>query len=183
MGLEQVKKEILEHAEKEADAILKTANSEARELINEAIKKAEEYREKATQNAEKTMNSIEKMEIAATRLEIKKQLLDKKKDIIENIFAKAKEKISDMPQKDRDVYVTKLIEKAMKETDVKYVYANEKDSKAVKRFKGIEFIECDIMGGIIAENNDKTIRVDYSFEELLNGLKERSLQDLAQILF
>ena len=40
-----------------------------------------------------------------------------------------------------------------------------------------------MIGGIIAENGEKTIRVNYSFETLLESVKEAELQNISKILF
>ena len=41
----------------------------------------------------------------------------------------------------------------------------------------------DIVGGIIAENQDETVRVDYSFDSMLQNMEENELQSINKILF
>ena len=38
-------------------------------------------------------------------------------------------------------------------------------------------------GGLIAENKDGTVRVDYSFDTMLQTIKENELQSINKVLF
>ncbi|MEK6876839.1 MAG: V-type ATP synthase subunit E family protein, partial [Nanoarchaeota archaeon] len=60
------------------------------------------------------------------------------------------------------------------------VYCNKNDAKLVKGFKAES---SDITGGLIAENADGTVRVDYSFDTMLQNVKENELQKISKILF
>ena len=41
----------------------------------------------------------------------------------------------------------------------------------------------NLIGGLIAENKEKTTRVDYSFETILDGIKDSELQNINKSLF
>ena len=41
----------------------------------------------------------------------------------------------------------------------------------------------DIIGGLIAENKDGTVRVDYGFDTMLQNIKENELQSINKVLF
>jgi len=73
--------------------------------------------------------------------------------------------------------------RAQKEIPVKNVFANAIDKAAVQSIKGIMFHQSDISGGIIAENDDGTVRIDYSIDELLACVRKQYLQETAAILF
>ncbi|MFC1754733.1 V-type ATP synthase subunit E family protein, partial [Thermoproteota archaeon] len=76
-----------------------------------------------------------------------------------------------------------LVDQAKKEIEVEYVYANRNDQKIIDRIPGVKFREGDFSGGIIAENKDGSIRVDYSFEELLDSIEKENMQEIAAKLF
>ena len=61
-----------------------------------------------------------------------------------------------------------------------HIYCSKKD---VKFLKGLDAKPVEIAGGLIAENREKTIRVDYSFETLLQGIKESEMQHINKLLF
>ena len=180
MGLEAVKEEILGNAKEQANSLLAEGRKEANRLIKDAEKKIEEIKSKAEEATKKSCEIIKRQELASADLEIKKITLETKKQIIENLFAEVCRKLESLDDKKRDEYIKKLIERAKKDIEVSFVYCNKKDLKILK---GINAEAISIIGGIIAENKDKTIRVDYSFESTLQSIKENELQNMNKITF
>jgi len=113
-------------------------------------------------------------------MESKKLLLEAKKKVVEGVFSDAIRKLETLDDKKREAYTDRLLEKAKKDIEIAHVYCNKKDSKLLKGFK-LEPIS--IAGGLIAENKEKTIRVDYSFETILQGIKENEMQNINKVLF
>lgn len=107
-------------------------------------------------------------------------LLEAKKQVIEAVFIEAKKRLESLDDKKRESYTTKLVEKIKNDIEPAYIYCNKKDTKFLKGFN-VEAI--GMIGGIIAENKDRTIRVDYSFETMLQSIKENELQNISKILF
>ena len=50
-------------------------------------------------------------------------------------------------------------------------------------FRSVKPDEADILGGIIAESASGEFRVDYSYDALLEQLRERLLPALNEVLF
>jgi len=180
MGLDQVKEEIISKAKQEADVLLKEGKDEAARIMKDAEEKAKQSKAKIELELEKLQESIKKKEIAASELEIKKMFLEEKKKAVENVFSEVRKKINDLSGNKREEHIKKLIEKAKKELDVKYIYCSKKDVNLIHDF---EAIEEDISGGVIAENENRDVRVDYSYETLLESIKEKYLQELGKLLF
>ena len=129
---------------------------------------------------ESEVGLINKREAASARLESKKLYLSFRKEFIDESFSLVHEKLSKLPDSARAAHIKKLLEKAGSEIDVSVVQCNKKDCKFVSNFK---VIEADILGGIIAESADGTLRVDYSYETLLAQLKDSLLPELNETLF
>ncbi len=180
MGLEAVKEEIIRNAKAQEETLIAEAKNEARKIMKETEKKIEEIREKNNAELKKRADIIKKQELASAELENKKMLLEAKKQLIESVFSEAKNKVESLDEKKRMAYIKKLLEKAKKDIEVEYVYCNKKDLKLLKDFSP-EAI--DITGGLITENKDKTVRVDYSFDTMLQNIKENELQSINRILF
>ena len=180
MGLEEVKQEIIDKANEKAESIISEGKKEAERIVQEANSHIREYRQKSKEEGEKTAANMEKLGIAAANNEAKRLELEMKKRLILTAFEEAKEKIVKAADSKRQDYLRKLIEKAMKEIDVETIYCSKKDSKNIK---GLSFKESDIEGGIIAENKDGTVRIDYSFGTLLDSIKEKELHKIAGIIF
>ena len=180
MGLEKVKEEIISKAKLNANALIKEGRDEFARMMKDTEEKVKKSKEKIVEELKKIQDNIKKKEIASSELEIKKSILEEKKRAIEDVFKEVRNRINSLNDKKREEYVKKLIEKAKKEIDVKYIYCNKKDGKFVSGFK-VE--ETEILGGIIAENEGRDVRVDFSYDAILEGLKDNYLQDLGKILF
>lgn len=183
MGLEEVKKEILEKAGLEAKRIISEARGEAEAITKDTEKQVSDYKERSDKEALKLIETIERKEKAGAEFDAKKLKLDRKKELVDAAFNNVKKTLAKMPEKKREEYIKKLIDKAKKEIDVAYVYANSNDRKIVERIPGIKYKEAEIVWGIIAENIDGSIRVDYSYEEVLDSVEKENMQEIATKLF
>ena len=180
MGLETVKDEIMNSAKEQSNSSISEARKEANRIIKEAEKKIEDMKEKSEAETKKLIDTIKRQELASAELENKKILLEAKKQIIENVFAESRKKLENLDDKRREEILKKLLEKAKNEIEVANIYCNKKDSKFLKVFN---VGNVDIIGGLIAENKERTIRVDNSFETMLESIKEKELQNINKILF
>jgi len=180
MGLESVKEELLSNAKEQSDSLIAEARKEAGRIMKEAGKKIEEMKEKSDIAAKKAMDAVKRQELSSAELECKKMSLEAKKQAIQNAFNEAKSRLENLDDKKREKYIKSLLEKVKKDIEVSYIYCSKKD---VKFLKGSNCETASIIGGIIAENKDKTIRVDYSFETMLDTIKEDKLQEINKMLF
>lgn len=183
MGLEEVKQEILNHGEKQANSITKEGETEAQKIHAEALKKVEDYKVKSAEHTQNLVATMEKRELARASFDVRKKLLDKKKEIIDEVIDGVKEDIKKLPVAKQEQYIKNLIAKAKQEIDVKFVYANAKDKSKVNKVKSVVFKPKPILGGIIAETSDTKISVDYSYEQLLETIREKHLQEIGSMLF
>lgn len=180
MGLEAVKAEILNNAKAQAAGVVAEARKEAGRIAREAEKNIGGMAERSEAETKKTLDLIKRQELASADLENKKMLLEAKKQVIDGVFAEALKRLESMGDRKQEAIIKKLLEKAKSDIEVAHVYCNKKDAKFLK---GLNAEHANIAGGIIAENGQKTIRVDYSFEIMLQGIKEAELQNISKVLF
>lgn len=180
MGLESVKEEVIRNAKEQASSMLAEARKEAAKIMRDAEAKAEEMKSKSESETKKIIETLKRQELASAELDSRKLVLDAKKQAIESVISEARKQLEALDDKKREACIKKLLDKASKEIDVAYVYCSRKDAKFVK---GFEAINSNIFGGIMAENKEQTIRVDYAFETLLETIKETEMQNLNKILF
>src|SRR3989339_434676 len=69
----------------------------------------------------------------------------------------------------------------MREAEKKAEELREKNDAETKKI--IDTIKRQELASAEPENKEKTVRVDYSFETLLDGIKENELQNISKILF
>lgn len=180
MGLETVKEEILNSAREQSNSLVAEARKEAGRMLREAEKNVEEMREKSDAETKRMLDMVKRQELASAELENKKMLLEAKKQVIESVFAEARKKLETMEEKKREACIKKLLERAKNDISIATVYCNKKDAKSLREFN-VETAE--ITSGFIAENKEKTVRVDYSFETILQGIQENELQSINKVLF
>ena len=180
MGLEAVKEEIIRSAKEQEASMLAEARKEAARLIREAEKKIEEMKAKMDIETKRRLDAIKKQEMASADMESRKMLLEAKKEIIESVFTEVRKSLASLDDRKKESYIRRLMEKARHDIEPVYFYSNKNDAKFLK---GVNSRPADIVGGILAENKDMTIRVDYSFESMLEIIKENELQSINKILF
>jgi V/A-type H+/Na+-transporting ATPase subunit E len=181
LGFAQLKKELIDKSEAEAERIIK----EARDKVL-ASKREDEAEEKALQaKSEEDIKNLQEMlerrEIASASLEAKKMGLLAKKELVEKAFEKAISELNRrLGDKDRRALIEKLVKKAESEIKVAKIRCNNKDSKYVA---GYQKTESDMLGGIIAEDKEGMVIVDYSFETMIGEIKESELSNITGIIF
>ena len=180
MGLETVKEEILSNAKEQSNSLIAEARKEANRIMREAENKIEEMKVKSEADIKRMLDTIKRQELANAELENKKMLLEAKKEVIESVFSDTKKKLENLDDKKMEAIIKILLEKAKNEIEVAHIYCNKKDTKLLKGFSAET---TEIIGGLIAENKERTIRVDYSFDTILESIKENELQSISKLLF
>lgn len=180
MGFNQLKKSITQKTDKEADRVVKEAYKEADEAKRKQEIELDEKEKQAMEDAKATTEMMEKRELASAGLEAKKKKLIAKKELVEKTFEEAKNNIDkQLKKKERKELIQKLLDKAQNEIDVGKVYCNKIDAELVS---GKEVEQKDMLGGIIVENKSGQVIIDYSFETLLEDIKNNQMSDITGIL-
>lgn len=167
-------------AKAHASSLIAEAKKEADRAMKEAENKSREINEKNELEIKNTIDRLKRQETASAELEKKKIILESKKQIIESVFIGAKKRLEELSDKEREHYIKNLLERVKDDIEPFYFYCSRCD---VKFLKEVDAKPIDIIGGLIAENKDKTVIVDYSFEELLESIKDYQLEEINKILF
>ncbi len=184
MGLQEVKEEVLDRAQKESQAIIAEAQKEAERIRKEAEARIREYRQKAEEAARYTLEIMEKRELAQAEFDGRKALLKKKRDSIEAVMKEVSASLAELPDKKREEYLRRLLDKASKEIDVATVFVNPKDRPFFQKMKNIECkTKESMLGGLIAQTGDGKVSIDERYDTFLDDLGERHLPELSKLLF
>jgi V/A-type H+/Na+-transporting ATPase subunit E len=180
MGLEEVRKEILSSAKAKAKGILKEGEQEV-EGINSSIEmRLKDRQAQLKQDMERSIRDFEERASAETASLVRKRRLSLEKEMIEESFSKAYSQLTKMDLKKREKLTLALFEKASKDFKFARLYCAKEDLKLLKKHNPIE---TDISGGIVLENEDGSVRLDLSFESLLESIKEDSMPSISKTLF
>ncbi|MDW7775140.1 MAG: V-type ATP synthase subunit E [Methanosarcinales archaeon] len=182
MGLEDVVNEILEQARSKAAAINARAEEDAATLIREARSRADEIIQIRQAEVDAYIERMRKQEISSAHLEMKRAALNAKKEILDSVYQSAKDAISSIPA-EKNVELLKRILDKQGSSGTK-VYSNEKDARLIREMTDLIYIGgIDCIGGLIIENDDSTVRMDYTYDRILEDVSEQSLKQISDILF
>lgn len=183
MGLEAIDKEIKQVVLNTANDLISQATADADQIIIKAKDKAKNIEIQVNQQTDQIISQLKNSFLAQAKFEIKKNELISKKNLVNLIFNKAKEEISKLNDKTVKELTIKLYNNAKKQLDVKYVLCNKNTAKALLIDKGITVEIVEMLGGIIAENKDRTLRIDNSFDTILEDVRRDFLAEISKGLF
>jgi len=187
MPLDKVLQEIQQKGEEEVRRIREEAEKEVEKILAEAKAEAEKILKKAREDAEKEAEAIRKQEISSVKLEMKRELLNVQKEILEDVSNLLKQKVRDMDEETRKKIISKLLEKNASPGMV--VYSRKEDEDIVKGL--IKELKLDVkyggnvecIGGVILEDTAGDIRLNLTFDELVNQVYEQKLSEVSKLLF
>ncbi|HLC93094.1 MAG TPA: V-type ATP synthase subunit E [archaeon] len=186
MGLENVKKGLVQQAQAEAKKILSQADKLAEQTIEEAKENASKIRARAKERAAQIADAEANEKGSAAKLRAKKQIAEATNAKMDEALAKAWEEFSSAAQgKGYEKMMEMLIEVAEKELGGKaIVYVNERDEKIAKKFsKNVSPKAANISGGAIVSTADGRISIDNSLEAIFAQKKDDAKKVLYMEMF
>ncbi len=91
------------------------------------------------------------------------------------------EKIQNLPKKDNEAMIKKMLEpydlKDMK------VYSNKRDEAFISSLAPIYGGNLDIIGGVVIESKDGALRYDLTYETLAREVFNNRMKEVSRILF
>ena len=175
MSLNEVKKEILNNAEKEANKILKQGEDERKKVLDVVNTRISEIKSELDTEVNKTLEQYKVFVTAEANSIVKKQRLNMEKELISEVFTKALDNLSNLSKSERSKHVKKLLSQSK---EYSKVYCSEKELSSVKNALKIE-----VLGGVVLEDKSSEVRLDLSYETLMESVKQENLTEVAKILF
>lgn len=177
MGFEEVKDDIIAKARSESDTIRSDALRKVKEIEKDLKDRLDALKKNHKDTIAAKLNQLEQIRKSDFESAASEIILSKKRQLIDDAVQDAKNQLLGSKT---DYYMGRLLEKAKKEIDVEKILCRKED---IHFFNGIKVFATDIDGGIIAENKDGTISIDYSYETILGSIRESNLQKIAEALF
>lgn len=188
MGLENVVADILDSAKGEVSAIVADRDSEVSLIIEEAKRTGERITGEKIASVEEETERVRRQEISSVNLEIRRMTLNARKEVLDETHIQAIRRVREL---DSEPLLRSLIR--AHSGDGTRVYSNLQDQPIVERLCD-ELLEdrlteleyagnIDCIGGIVLENEDGTVRLDYTFDTIMDEISERSMKQVSQILF
>ncbi|WEL19693.1 V-type ATP synthase subunit E [Candidatus Nanohalococcus occultus] len=179
MGLKEVKDDILQEAQQQADSITSDAQSKADEIIEEAENEADRILQEAEEEIEEEKESLEKQQLSNARMEAKKKKLDAKQNALEQVFDRFRDELEELSGEERQKFVANCLERA--EFEVGTVKASEefKDVVESEGFEPEDFHKT----GLVVVSEDGNRKQEYSLDRIVQSLKDEHRKEVSEVLF
>ena len=190
MSLETVVEDIRAEAREEAAAIREEAEARAQEILEEAEADAERLREEAEADAEREAEREREQAVSSAKLEAKQERLEARRDALQEVRAAVEERLAAMDGERREELTRALMANAAAEFDgeTASVLCRPADEALVTdltpEFEGfVHAGEADCLGGVVVESESSRVRVDNTFDSVLDDVWEDSLKNVSDRLF
>lgn len=188
MSLDTVVADIEAEAKAQAEEILETAASEAEEIRAEAETEAAAIREAAEREVETEIEQEREQKLSNATLEAKQEKLEARRDVLSTVRERVETAIEELPEDERETLTRELLEDAVTEFDEAAVYCRPADTDLLEAiladYEGFSLAgERECLGGVVLEGGDGRIRVDNTFDSVLETVWEANLKALSDVLF
>lgn len=179
MGLKEVKQEILNEAEKEAEEIKKQAEKKAEEIKKEAREKADSINSEAEKELEEEKSSLKKRAVSGARMEARKKKLKAKEEKINSVFRRFREELEDLDDERKKSFVENAIDRTG--FDVGKAFASE-GYRELLEDQGLDVETLDDEGFVLQSEDGERQR-KFTLERIVESFKESHRGEVAEVLF
>jgi len=182
MGLDTVVNDIIDVAQKEAARINAETDAEVSRILDEARQAAKTIMGERLAKAEDDIKKMRRQELSSSNLKVKRAVLNARKEVLENVYQQAVGKIATLSPSKNEELLKAMIEK--QQSNGTRIYSNRDSEKIVKKLSSLDYAgTIDCMGGVVIENEDGTVRLDYTYDVIFKQVNEQSLKQISDILF
>jgi V/A-type H+-transporting ATPase subunit E len=191
MSLDTVVEDIRTEAQERREEILAEAETEAEAIIEEAEADAEATVAQAEAEVEEEIAQERDQAISSANLEAKQRRLEARRDGLATVRSEVESAIADIDGEQRAELTRSLLDAAATEfeDDVPVrVYGRATDEPLLEdilsEYDGWEYAgERECLGGVIVESDESRVRVDNTFDSVLEEVWEDELKTVSSILF
>jgi V/A-type H+-transporting ATPase subunit E len=182
MGLDKVIERIQSEADVKIKGILQDAEKQAAEILQQKQRSLDELAILRRQEIEKQIETLRHQEESRIEIEVKKIRLNAEKDLLDLTYKECLSALQSLPSEKILVALLQMIHSELPEAEA--VYSNKRDEKILRSLTPLSSDgSLDCLGGIIAENHEKTLKVDYRYEVIAALVWDQSLKEIAEHLF
>ena len=191
MSLDTVVEDITEQAHARAEEIREEAEAQATEIVESANDDAERILEEAEEEAERQIEREREQRLSSAKLEAKQERLEARRDTLEMVRERAEDAIAELSGDRREELTRALLEASsaqFDESDTVRVYGRADDEELLESileaYDGYEYAgEHDCLGGVVVESDASRVRVNNTFDSVLEDVWEDNLKAINSRLF
>ena len=190
MSLDTVVEDVRDEARARAEEIHETADAEAEEIIAEAEADAEEIRDERLAEVERQIEQEREQTVSSAKLEAKQERLGARRDVLEEVYDDVESAIAGLEGERRRELTKTLLDASLAEFDDDEpvsIYARSSDVELVEDLLADANAEVDgevdCLGGVVAESDASRVRVNNTFDSVLESVWDDELKQVAERLF
>ena len=191
MSLETVVQDIRQTARERAEEIREEGEARADEIVAEAESDAEEILAQAEREAEREVEREREQRLSSANLEAKQERLAARRDVLQSVREDVEAEIAGLSGETREELTAELLDAAAAEfegLDAVSVYGRADDADLIEGlvadYDGYEYAgEYDCLGGVVVEAEASRLRVNNTFDSILEDVWEDELKEIAARLF
>jgi V/A-type H+-transporting ATPase subunit E len=191
MSLDNVVEDIRDEARARAEEIREEGERRASEIVEEAEADAEELLEERKREVERTVEQEREQALSSAKLEAKQERLEARRDVLEDVRSSVEEELASLSGARREELTRALLDQADEEFDEDAdvaVYGRASDETLLEDvladYEGFELAgEYDCLGGVVVESTSSRVRVNNTFDSILEGVWEDNLKEVSARLF
>lgn len=191
MSLETVAEDIRDEARARAREIEADADERVESIVAEAETDAEEIRADRTREVEREIAQEREQRLSSANLEAKQKRLEARRDVLEDVRERVEDEIAAIDGERRETLTDGLLADAAEEftegASVR-IYGRADDEallvELLEAYEGYEYAgEYDCLGGVVAESDSSRVRVNNTFDSVLENVWEDNLKEASSRLF
>lgn len=191
MSLDTVVEDIRDEARARADEIRSQGDARAAEIIADAEADAERIAEEREASVERQITQEREQTLSSAKLEAKQQRLEARRDVLQKVRTQVEDELVALSGTEREDLTRSLLADAAEEFDADadvgvYGRADDKTllTKILADYDGYSYAgEYDCLGGVVVESTASRVRVNNTFDSVLEDVWEDNLKELSVRLF
>jgi V/A-type H+-transporting ATPase subunit E len=191
MSLEHVVDDIKDEARARAEEIRAEAEDDAEAIIAEAEADAEEIKDERAAEVEAQIDQEREQAVSSANLEAKQQRLEARRDVLADVREDVEAALTELSGDRRESLTRSLIDEAAAEFDddaTVSVYGRSDDQELIEEiltdYDGFSFAgDRDCLGGVVVESETSRVRVNNTFDSVLDTVWDENLKELSAHLF
>jgi V/A-type H+-transporting ATPase subunit E len=190
MSLDTVVEDIRDEAHTRAEEIRAEGEQRAEEIVEAAEADAEEIRADAEAEVERSIEQEREQKLSSAKLEAKQERLQARRELLQDVRESVEERIADLEGERREELTRALLEAAAPEfadADSVLVHGAAGDQELLATIcadhDGFSVgDEVDCLGGVVVESEGSRVRVNNTFDSVLEEVWEENLRGISERL-
>jgi V/A-type H+-transporting ATPase subunit E len=191
MSLDTVVEDIRDEARARAEEIRNEGEQRAESIVADAEADAEEIRAEAEREVERRIEQEREQTLSSAKLEAKQARLEARREVLQEVHDEAEAAIGSLGGETREELTRALLDAAATEfegADSVRVYGRAADEalleSILEEYEGFELAgEYDCLGGVVVESDASRVRVNNTFDSVLEEVWEENLREISDRLF